>query len=403
MGHRVMLNRLKGMVERAPMAMLAYDGQDLIVECNQAAAQLLGICGRELLGHSVCEFFPEKNETGPRRWRSMAWAAGVVDLLATARTIEGETVDCRLLAMALKDEANPELQETVLYIRRDGCAEMLDAETMRKIDEAQQRADLLNAIIDGEIADKEIAVQRGKSLGLDLTARYALFAVNIDDYAGKSYEQLQKDQRGMKEILRQVTHVCSAEQDKIVWTRYDGFAVLCPLPENCIDAKNHALTRARSGKDRVMGQMPGVTVTVGVSSSYRDILDLRRCYREAREAADVGRRVWGGNEVYHYSDLGICQLLTQFQDAEPLQGFVEQSIGKLIQYDKRRKSELVKTLEHLLLTSTIKEAAERSFVHPKTILLRKSRIEEILGLSLDDVETRLTLCTALRIMRLMKK
>jgi DNA-binding PucR family transcriptional regulator len=50
-----------------------------------------------------------------------------------------------------------------------------------------------------------------------------------------------------------------------------------------------------------------------------------------------------------------------------------------------------------------KEAAERSFVHHKTILLRKNRIEEILGVSIDDVKTRLTLSTAMKILRLLQK
>jgi len=276
-----------------------------------------------------------------------------------------------------------------------------EAEVLRKSDEAQQRADLLNAIADGEIASNAVAIERGRSLGMDLSARYALFAISIDDYCGKSYTELQKDQRGMSELLRHVTHICSAEQDKIVWTRYDGFAVLCPLPETCDDFKGHALARAKSGKDRVVRQMPGVKLTVGVSSNYTDVLDIRRCYREAREAATVGQRVWGGNDVYHYADLGICQLLTQFQDPGQLHTFVERSLGKLIRQDAAKGTQLVETLEDILSAANLKEAAERSFVHHKTILARKNRIESILGVSVDDMETRLTLSTAMKILRLM--
>lgn len=401
MGTRLALGRLRAMVDRAPMAMVCYDQELIISEWNQAASLLWGIPAREAIGRSLCDYFSEFNETGPVQWTARAWSAGSVDAKAMARSASGDLLSCRLVAVALRDE--PDMEETVLYIVLEGQEGLLESEILRKNDEAQQRADLLNAIADGEISNKEIAIQRGKSLGLDLSSRYALFAITIDDYAGKSYEELQKDQRGMKEILRQVTQVCSAEQDKIVWTRYDGFAVLCPLPDPCGDAKSHAMDRARSGKERVTGQMPGVKLTVGVSSSYFDIMDLRRCYREAKEAANVGRRVWGGDEVYHYADLGICQLLTQFQDSGQLQSFVDQSVGKLIQYDKSRKTQLVATLEEILLAPTLKEAAERSFVHHKTILLRKTRIEEILGVSVDDVETRLTLSTAMKILRLIQK
>ena len=397
MGKERALSRLQAMVDRAPVAMICFDKGLRVTEWNQAAARQLGVIASEAKGRLVSEFFSEETGVGPKQWQTLSEAQGNVDLLGRAIAQSGEVFPVRLFASELELLGQT---ETMLCFTRDLPERQLESESLRRTDEAKQRADLLNALADGEIASREVAIQRGKALGLDLAARYALFAISIDDYAGKSYAELQKDQRGMQEVLRQVTQICSAEQDKIVWTRYDGFAVLCPLPEPCADVKGHALTRAKSGKERVMRHMPGVRLTVGVSSSYTDVLDIRRCYREAKEAANVGLRVWGGNDVYHYADLGICQLLTQFQDAKQLQVFVDQSIGKLIQHDKSKKTELVATLEEILSAPTLKEAAERSFIHHKTILQRKTRIEEILGVSIDDVETRLTLATAMKILRL---
>ncbi len=397
MGKERALSRLQAMVDRAPVAMICFDKGLRVTEWNQAATRQLGVIASEAKGRLVSEFFSEETGVGPKQWQTLSEAQGNVDLLGRAIAQSGEVFPVRLFASELELLGQT---ETMLCFTRDLPERQLESESLRRTDEAKQRADLLNALADGEIASREVAIQRGKALGLDLAARYALFAISIDDYAGKSYAELQKDQRGMQEVLRQVTQICSAEQDKIVWTRYDGFAVLCPLPEPCADVKGHALTRAKSGKERVTRHMPGVRLTVGVSSSYTDVLDIRRCYREAKEAANVGLRVWGGNDVYHYADLGICQLLTQFQDAKQLQVFVDQSIGKLIQHDKSKKTDLVATLEEILSASTLKEAAERSFIHHKTILQRKTRIEEILGVSIDDVETRLTLATAMKILRL---
>ncbi len=397
MGKDRSLNRLQAMVDRAPIAIICFDKGLRVTEWNQAAARQLGVMASEAKGRLVSEFFSEETGAGPKQWQALSEAHGTVDLLGRAIAQSGDFFPVRLVASELELSGQT---ETMLCFTRDLPERQLESESLRRTDDAKQRADLLNALIDGEIANKEVAIQRGKALGLDLAARYALFAISIDDYAGKSYAELQKDQRGMQEVLRQVTQICSAEQDKIVWTRYDGFAVLCPLPESCADVKGHALMRAKSGKERVTRHMPGVRLTVGVSSSYADILDIRRCYREAKEAANVGQRVWGGNDVYHYADLGICQLLTQFQDAKQLQAFVDQSFGKLIQHDKSKKTDLVATLEEILSAPTLKEAAERSFIHHKTILQRKTRIEEILGVSIDDVETRLTLATAMKILRL---
>ena len=392
------IDRLSAIMSQAPIAILAYDEELRVTEWNDGAFRLLGVLAQEAKGRKATDFFVSAESDGPALWAKIARENGKTELTAQGKRLDEETFAVHIVSAALPDQATQ--SETVLYIVRSGYGTR-EEEALRRSDEAQQRADLLNAIADGEISSSVVAIDRGRSLGMDLSARYALFAISIDDFEGKSYEELQKDQRGMKEVLRQVTHICSSEQDKIVWTRYDGFAVLCPLPDPCADSKGHSMARAKSGKERVIRQIPGVKLTVGVSSSYSDVLDIRRCYKEAKEAANVGRRVWGGNDVYHYADLGICQLLTQFQDAGQLHAFVERSLGKLIQQDATKGSQLVATLEEILSAPNLKEAAERSFVHHKTILARKNRIESILGVSIDDMETRLTLSTAMKILRLL--
>ena len=384
------------LIENAPMAMLACSQEFRVTVCNKAAADLFGILDKEAQGRHIGEFFACPDQPA-FEWAELFNQSDWVETTLQGRTVCGSVFPARVIVKRFPELAGG---ESAVYVLCAGQG-VIEADALRKSDEVQQRADLLNAIVDGEIADSSVAIERGRALGLDLSVRYALFAVSIDNYAGKPYSDLQKDQRGMKELLKQVTQICSAEQDKIVWNRYDGFVVLCPLPEGCSDCKAHSLARAKSGRERITNDLQGVSLTVGVSSSYNEILDIRHCFREAKEAANVGQRIWGGNGVYHYADLGICQLLTQFQDPEQLRNFVDRSLGKLIRHDETKKTQLVATLEEILSAPNLKEAAERSFVHHKTILFRKNRIEEILGVSIDDMETRLTLSTAVKILRLL--
>lgn len=394
------LVRLEAIMARATEAIIAFDDDLRVMEWNEAAARIFGVAPEDALGQPVAGFFALDEEEGPEKWAEMTRNTGTLEIASQARRQGTGTVPVAMLATRLPGQ-HPS-GGVVLYVRRPGPAAQ-ELEILRQTDEFQQKADLLNALIDGELNSKEVAIERGRSLGMDLSARYALFAISIDDYRGKTFSELQKDQRGMKEALRQVTHICSAEQDKIVWTRYDGFAVLCPLPQNCADIKGHAMSRAKAGKERVTSQLTDVRLTVGVSSSYADVTDISKCYREAREAVNVGQRIWGGNGVYHYADLGICQLLTQFKDRGQLQAFVDRSLGKLIRQDAEKGTQLVATLEEILATANLKEAAERCFVHHKTILARKNKIETILGVAIDDVEARLTLSTAMKILRLLSR
>ncbi len=79
MGTRLALGRLRAMIDWAPMAMISYGPEMTIIEWNQAAAHLLGVAARDAIGRSVCDFFLENDETGPRRWKRMAWASGSAD------------------------------------------------------------------------------------------------------------------------------------------------------------------------------------------------------------------------------------------------------------------------------------------------------------------------------------
>ena len=54
------------------------------------------------------------------------------------------------------------------------------------------------------------------------------------------------------------------------------------------------------------------------------------------------------------------------------------------------------TLEVILHTDNLTTVAKRLYVHRQTVLFRKNRIETVLGVSLDNFETRLALGMALK-------
>ena len=60
------------------------------------------------------------------------------------------------------------------------------------------------------------------------------------------------------------------------------------------------------------------------------------------------------------------------------------------------------TLDAVLAYPNLREAAEKLFIHYKTLLFRRKRIEELLELSLEDAENRVLLSVAIRMWRLTK-
>ena len=81
--------------------------------------------------------------------------------------------------------------------------------------------------------------------------------------------------------------------------------------------------------------------------------------------------------------------------------FVTQALGPLIEYDERRKGDLIKTIEaYFDSDGSVKMAGEALFAHPHTVTYRLKQVEKLTGWSLRDPEDKLHLQLALRAYRL---
>jgi DNA-binding PucR family transcriptional regulator len=126
---------------------------------------------------------------------------------------------------------------------------------------------------------------------------------------------------------------------------------------------------------------------------------IRRAYLEAREALEIGSALAIEGPVYHFDDL----LLYHFLRVEPglIDRFVDQMLGPLIEYDERRKGDLIKTMDaYFDADGSVKSAGAKLFAHPHTVTYRLKQIEKLTGWSLREPEHKLRLQLALRAYRL---
>jgi DNA-binding PucR family transcriptional regulator len=137
----------------------------------------------------------------------------------------------------------------------------------------------------------------------------------------------------------------------------------------------------------------------GIGGPEPGIEGIRRAYLEAREALEIGLALGLPESNFRFDDL----LLYHFLRAEPalVDRFVEQMLGPLLEYDERRKGELVKTLgAYFDADGSVKAAGEALFAHPHTVTYRLKQVEKLTGWSLRDPEDKLRLQLALRAHRL---
>jgi GAF domain-containing protein len=174
----------------------------------------------------------------------------------------------------------------------------------------------------------------------------------------------------------------------------DGLRGLVPLRPGATEEDLAALERGLDEAGR------GESVLIGVSDARQGIADGRRALAEARDAGQIARALVRGGGALAYRDLGAYKYLVQIStDDGPRDRHVE-AVEKLAAYDRRRRSELVVTLEQYLRDRrSVTSTARALYIHPNTLRQRLDRIEKLSGLRLAE-EDLLALELAIKLVRL---
>jgi PucR family transcriptional regulator, purine catabolism regulatory protein len=119
---------------------------------------------------------------------------------------------------------------------------------------------------------------------------------------------------------------------------------------------------------------------------------LRRVRRSAGAATALPVRRW-----YDARRPGVTDLLHDLRDAPELDAFVDEQLGPLLAAGSARHRVLLETLEAYLAAGGRKAQAARTLhLERQSLYLRLHRIEELLGVSLDDEDAVLGLHLAVR-------
>lgn len=142
----------------------------------------------------------------------------------------------------------------------------------------------------------------------------------------------------------------------------------------------------------------------GLGRTVNNLQDIPQSFREAQQALEIGRRIFGENRLHSFAQLGIYRLLFHLDGQSELSEFYQETLGPLLKADTRGDGSLVETLECFFrCNGNLSETARTMHLHRNSLLYRLGRIEEILGRSLEDAELRLSLQIALKIRHLLKE
>jgi hypothetical protein len=162
------------------------------------------------------------------------------------------------------------------------------------------------------------------------------------------------------------------------------------------------VSRARQAATNAVRDVPAQaaarSVTCGLGAYHADIIECPQSVEEGRRALALGRRLYGRGSVTLYADLGVYALLHAGGGRDSFLGFAEAQLAPLQAYDRKHKTDLLKTLRlYFDIGENVKEAAERLSVHRHTIFYRLNQISQILKVDLHAPKDQLSLRAALAI------
>ncbi|WP_354642502.1 PucR family transcriptional regulator [Kitasatospora camelliae] len=268
--------------------------------------------------------------------------------------------------------------------------------------ERQTHRTLLSGILTHALTVSEVAL-RAQALGVPLEGR-RLVGVVLRQRQGSIPAALEAQARLRDFTELAASAIRSSRLSALVGAMDDeGVGVLVALGSQqdehaALESFSTSLRRLLAEAHRDAGTPPPHPV-IAVGSSVGSVRDARRTLLEATQVADAALHDAPGGRAaayYRLPDVRLRGLLHLLRDDERLQTYVERELGPLLTYDAEHGGQLVQMLRIYLEQGRNKSAAaDAAHLSRPSFYDRLHKVERILGVDLDQVESCLSLHVAL--------
>ena len=176
----------------------------------------------------------------------------------------------------------------------------------------------------------------------------------------------------------------------------DAAVAIVPLAAEGLPGTAEELAeRLRAGVAALAPALAGASAAVGVSAAARGPSAVRGAVEEAGHARRMAESRGGG--VVTSDEIYTHDLLLATMPDDVRRSFAARLLDPLFDYDRRYRSELVRTLATFLeCTGSWHACADRLHIHVNTVRYRIRRVEELTGRDLSSMADRVDLFLALR-------
>lgn len=247
----------------------------------------------------------------------------------------------------------------------------------------QAKAGLLHDLRQAPTPTEQEALARASAMGLNPGASYVPVVVRLDRSASEPATTVQLRER---EILEAIERVADAARLAVLAASIHSGSVGLLLSVAARELEAPAL-------ERIFGDLETTGLSVGVGAGHGSLLGAAAGLEEATQVAEIAATLeTREHRYYRFADVRLRGLLSVLGDDARVRAFARAELGALLGPKENRDLEL---LEAFLDHGGNKSALARSgYISRQALYPRLARIQEKLGVSLDDAESRTALHVA---------
>ncbi|MCJ0872697.1 GAF domain-containing protein [Streptomyces sp. AP-93] len=246
----------------------------------------------------------------------------------------------------------------------------------RSVAEAEDRVrgELLGDLL-SRAADSTSLTARARRLKVNLNHPHTVFVLHADAV--------------LRQRLLAAASRTAHTRKGLAGLHHDNVVLVCPSDSPGPDARHLA---------DELSQAAAAPVTIGAAGPVTGPAGFADAHAEAHRCLGALRALGHSGTGATLSDLGFLGVL--LGDQTDLIGYVEQTLGPVIEYDAKRGTNLVHTLHvYFSVGMSQSKAREALHVHINTVVQRLDRIGQLLGRDWQTPERALEIQLALRVAR----
>lgn len=259
-------------------------------------------------------------------------------------------------------------------------------------------SELLEELLLNNTSNMTDIKRRATFLGFDLSQSKSVILINIIiklEYSTKNEYYLDNLRN---DIFKSIyNHLENYPGGSLLLNKGNMFPVLIGIEDRTLFEKKLQLiadSLAKNYGDKI-------DFSIGVGTECRDIKKIASSYEEAKIAARLSN--YFQEKIIYYHNTGVAKLLFELKNTSILKRFYEDTVKILSDYDNKKKSDFVKTIEtYFEKECNIRLTAETLYIHKNSVLYRLKRIEKLLNIDLKNSEDKLMLQVGLKIKHILE-